>query len=364
MRAHTTGSLAQLVGAELIGRPDLTITAIEIVERAGPGMMTFIRSRAFAERWSACRASAALVTRGVDVPGHDPATRALLVVPQADPALIKVLSAFAPAEHRPPPGVHPTAVVDPSARLGAGVAVGPLCVIGPGTTIGDGAVLTTHVTIARDVRIGRATVLHAHVVIQDRCVIGDACLIHPGVVIGADGFGFIPAPDGRGVIKIPHIGTVEVGDAVEIGANTCIDRAKFGATVIGAACKIDNLVQIGHGVQMGRACLVCGGSGIGGSATIGDGAILGGQVGVGDNVSIGAMSRLGAQSGAVRDIPAHGTALGMPAIDSDVYARGYAVFQKLPDLMRRLRAVERALRLAECDSADDPPHPHRAGSPG
>lgn len=339
---HTTGSLARLVQAEIVGRADLPISGVETVERAREGMLTFIRSRAFAERWASCGASAALVSRGVGVPGHDPARRALLVVPDADAAMIRVLAALAPGEHHPPPGVHPSAIVDPSARIGAGAAVGPLCVVGPGAAVGENAVLTARVTLGRDTRVGRGTVLHAGVVIQDRCSVGDGCLLHPGVIIGADGFGFLPAPEGRGVVKIPHIGTVEIGHGVEIGANSCVDRAKFGATRIGDGTKIDNLVQVGHGVQIGRACLICAQCGIAGSVVIEDGVVLAGHVGVADNVRIGAGAQVGAKAGVHKDVPPGTRAMGYPAFEAGAFAKSHAVFQRLPEIARLARALERA----------------------
>ncbi|MEX2218462.1 MAG: UDP-3-O-(3-hydroxymyristoyl)glucosamine N-acyltransferase, partial [Phycisphaerales bacterium] len=255
---HTTGSLARALGATLVGRDDLPLAGIDSVDRAGPGSLTFIRTAAFAAQWARSRASAALVTRGVEVPGHDPAARALLVVESADLALVKALALFAPEAQRGTPGVHPSAVVDPAARVDPSASVGPCCVVGAGAVIGAGVRLISGVSVGRGATIGDGSVLHHGVYVGERCVLGRRCVLWPGVVVGADGFGYMPDPSGRGVLKYPHIGTVEIGDEVEVGANTCIDRAKFAATVIGDGTKIDNLCQIGHNVRVGRACLICG----------------------------------------------------------------------------------------------------------
>jgi len=251
---HTTGSIAASLPAELIGPSDIGIRGVESVDAADPGELTFIRSTRFAHKWATSRASAALVTRGVEVHGHDPSKRALLIVDNADLAMISILRLFAPRSAGLKPGVHPTAIVDPSARIGQGVHIGPWCSVGPGAVIGDGCVLFSSVTIGEEVSVGAITRLHPGVRVLDRCTIGAACELWPNVVIGADGFGYVPSPDRRGLLKVPHIGTVEIGDGVDIGACTCVDRGKFGATVIGAGTKIDNHVQIGHNTRIGRGC--------------------------------------------------------------------------------------------------------------
>jgi UDP-3-O-[3-hydroxymyristoyl] glucosamine N-acyltransferase len=206
--------------------------------------------------------------------------------------------------HVPNQGIHPTALIDPAAELGPGVVVGPYCVIGPGTKVGAGSILHTRVTLGAHVVLGPMSILHAGVVIYDRCTIGAKAIFHSNVVIGADGFGYVPDPLGRGLIKVPHIGTVEIGNGVEIGACSCVDRGKFGATVIGDGTKIDNLVQVGHNVRMGRGCVVCGMCGIGGSVVMEDGVILAGHVGVADGKRIGRKATISAKSGVMDDVPA------------------------------------------------------------
>lgn len=336
--ALTVGALAEALRAEILGDPgDARITHVEAVERAGPGAITFIRSARFAKDWPACGASAAVVSRGVTLPpGGDP-SRSVLLVDDADRAMVRVLEMLAPQVLATPPGVHPDATVSASARLGAGVAVGPRAVIGHDSAVGEGTVLGAGVVIGRGVTIGRRCVLHPGVVVQDRCVIGDSCIIHPNATIGGDGFGYAASEDGRGVLKIPHIGTVRIGDHVEIGAGTTIDRAKFGATTVGSGTKIDNLVQVGHNCVIGRGCIICGQCGLSGSVTLGDGVQLGGGVGVADHARLGDGARVAASSGVLSDIPAGETWGGTPAVPLRDALRNAAALRNIADTLRDLR---------------------------
>ncbi len=350
---HTTGSIAAYLnarlgaggGAELIGRADLPVTHLDRIEQAGVGALTFIRSSSFASRWTASRATAALVTRGVNASGHG-ADRALIIVPDADLALNDVLELFAPAPEKPAPGVHPAAAVDPSAALAEGASVGPHSVVGAGARIGPGSVLGAGVYIGRDASIGAGCTLHPRVTVLDRCVVGDGSILHAGVVLGADGFGYRPSPDGRGVRKIPHIGNVVIGRGVEIGANACVDRAKFGSTLIGDGTKIDNLVHIGHGCVIGRCCLIAAQAGISGSVTMGDGVQMGGQVGVADNLNIAPGTRLAGQSGVISDI-GPGEFIGVPPIPVREFFKMHATLKRLTEQRAAERRGDTTARRAE-----------------
>jgi UDP-3-O-[3-hydroxymyristoyl] glucosamine N-acyltransferase len=344
---RTTGSIAASIGAELIGPSDLTITGVDSLEHAGPSSLTFIRSGKYASRWAASDAAAALVTRGIVVEGHDPTRRALLIVDNADAAMIVLLRLFTPAKPRPMPGVHPTAIVDPTAIIGQGVHVGAYCCIGAGTTVGDGAVLWPQVFLGDNVSIGAITTLHTGVKVLDGCTVGSACALWPNVVIGADGFGYIAAPDGRGLLKIPHVGGVTIGDGVEIGAGSCVDRGKFGQTTIGDGTKIDNLVQIGHNVRIGRGCIVCGMTGLAGSVTLGDGVVLAGGVGITDNVTIGSRATVTAKSAVMCSIPPGQVWFGYPARPHLEHKRAIALMYKLPALNRAVRAIQQRLGMTE-----------------
>jgi len=328
--------------AELIGPSNLSITGVDSIDAAGPGAITFIRSGRFAARWADSHASAAVVTRGISVGGHDPTKRALLIVDNADLAMVSLLKLFSPPRTRYAPGVHPTAIVDRSATIGQGAHVGPHCVVGADAVIGDGTVLVSNVHVGAEVSVGAISTLHPGVVILERCSIGSACILWPNVVIGADGFGYVPAADRRGLIKVPHIGHVVVGDGVEIGANSCIDRGKFGPTTIGAGTKIDNHVQIGHNVQVGRSCIICGVVGIGGSAIIGDGVTVAGHVGISDGITVGAGATIAAKAGVISDVPPGETWFGTPAGPHKEQMRNFAALRKLSDHMRKLKKLEKA----------------------
>ncbi len=347
--------LAQILGARLDGPPDVVITDVAGIDKARSGALTFVRSARFAKLWAESKASAAVVTNGIDVPGHDPSARALLHVNDADLAMVKLLEMAAQTlpQHTPEAGVHPTAVVDSTAKIGSGARIGANSVVGPRSVIGDGAVIMPSVTIGADVSIGAQTVLNPGVVVYDRCTIGPRCILHAHVSIGADGFGFRPDPSGRGLIKVPHVGTVEIGSDVEIGANSCVDRGKFGPTTIGDGTKIDNLVQIAHNCRIGRSVIICGVTGIGGSVVIGDGVVIAGCCGVADNLTIGAGARLGAKTGLLEDVPAGQTWTGLPAAPHSQQMRSWAAVRKLPEVLRALKrgggAVGKAVEMHRRD---------------
>ena len=327
----TTGAIAQLLGARLIGRDDLVLTGVDALDDAGPTTLTFIRAVRFAKAWGASRAGAALVSEELEgqVEGHDPATRALLLVPDADLALGSLIEQFVPPPAAIVPGVHPTAVIAPGAQIDAGARIGPHCVVGPGSRVARGCDLRAGVTVGEQASIGEGTVLHDRVIVGDRCIIGSKCALWPGVIIGTDGFAYRPGPSG--LVKVPHHGNVVIEDHVEIGANSTIDRARFGSTRIGAGTKIDNLVQVGHNCRIGRHVVICGCAGIAGSVTIGDGVMIGGGAGVGDNLSIGAGAKLAARSAAMRDIPAGESWIGAPAMPHRLWARTEIALKRLAE---------------------------------
>ncbi len=307
----TSGELAEHLGAELVGDPGVRVRGVEAIEHAGPEHLTFIRDGKNASGWATSRAGAAIVTRGVETPARDGG--AILYVDDADRAMITLLEQATPPHSRPDEGTHPSAVIDPSATLGVGVRIGPGVWVGPGASVGDAVILHAGVWVGANAKIGAGSDLRSSVVIEDRCEIGRGVMIHPNTVIGADGFGYRPSDDGRSIVKIPHAGWVEIGDGVEIGACTTIDRGKFGPTRIGAGTKIDNQVQIGHNCRIGRCCIICGTTGIAGSVEIGDGVTLGGGVRIRDNVSRSVPAQRSAGgSGLGGDMPGGATWLGTP----------------------------------------------------
>lgn len=342
----TTGELAARLGAELDGPTSLPVAGVEAIERAGPTDLTFIRSGVFAQAWATSRAMAALVSRSVEVPGHDARTRALLRVEDADLALISILELLAPEPPRRA-GIHPTAWVDPQASVDPSASIGPMCVVGPGVVVGRDATLLSRVTMAAGARVGDRTIIHPGCVVQERCSIGRDCILHPNVVIGADGFGFRPSPNG--IRKVPHVGTVEVGDLVEIGACSCIDRAKLGATVIGDDTKIDNLVQIAHNARIGRSCLICGNVGIAGSVVVEDQVVIGAGAGISDGVTIGKGARIGGFAGVIESVPPGESWLGYRAGPAKRERANLVALADLAEHVRLLRKLEQRL------DALDPP---------
>lgn len=331
--------LAERLGAEIRGAGGVALTHIAGIDDAGPDALTFIRDARYAARWAGSRAGAAIVTRGLEA-GLDPGVaRALLIVDDADMALVRLLEVITPPHAAPDAGVHPSAVVDPTATLAGGVRIGPHVSVGPGSRVGGGTVLCAGVRIGAGVTIGEACDLRSGVVIEDRCTLGDRVVIHPNTVIGADGFGYRPGPTGP--VKIPHAGAVAIGDDVEIGAGTAIDRGKLADTRIGAGTKIDNLVQIGHNCEIGRGCILCGQVALAGSVRVGDFVTLGGGVGVRDNVRIGARAKVGARSGVMADIPEDAEWVGAPAAPYRDTLRSYAAVRSLPETLKR---IDRALK--------------------
>ena len=337
----TAAAIAELVGGRVEGNPDVVVSGLAGVDEAGPQSLTFFRSAKFGKAWASSKAPAALVGETLEIAGHDPATRALIRVADADLAMIKVLAAFLPPMHGPAIGIHPTAIVDPAAQISPSARIGPMCVIGPHTRIGEHTTLIAHVTIGASATVGPGCTLHPGVVIYDRCELGAQVILHGNTTIGADGFGYRPDPQGRGLIKIPHIGTVKIGNGVEIGAGTCVDRGKFGATVIGDGTKIDNLCQIGHNARIGRVVVICGGAGVGGSAIIGDGVILAGHVGVSDGLTVGTKAVILAKSGVTTNVPAGETWFGTPAGPHKDQMRAFAALRKLSGHLRRFKRLER-----------------------
>jgi len=338
----TSGELASMVGGTLVGPGDLGLTGIDVLDRAGPAQLSFLRDAQYAPKLKRSRCGAVLVSRRVfedsDAAAADNHSRAMIFVDDADLALITLLEKLTPPPAHPV-GIHARATVDPSAHIGEGVAIGPNAVVGAQSTIDAGAIIYPGVVIGTQVSIGERSIVYANVTIQDRCVIGSRCNVHSGVVIGTDGFGYRPDAGGNGLIKIPHAGNVIIGDDVEIGANTCIDRAKFGATLVGDGTKIDNHVQIGHGCRIGTSCILCGGAALAGSVTLGDGVTLAGEAAVADNNTLGAGATLGARSGLFSDIPAGKTWFGYPARPATRAFRSIASLDQLPELVRKVRRI-------------------------
>ncbi|GAA0871715.1 UDP-3-O-(3-hydroxymyristoyl)glucosamine N-acyltransferase [Gangjinia marincola] len=323
----TLQQLNELLEGEIIGSTDVNISGIGDIENATEGQLTFIRNRKYARYWENSSASIGIAAKNLSLTPKD--NQAIIKVDQVDLSMIKILNALAP---KPPVfdmDVHPSAVVDKSAIISEGAKIGAGCYIGKNVFIGKETILYPNVTLLDDVMIGHQTTIWSGAVVREQCVIGDACIIHSNASIGADGFGFVPSPDGRGLVKMPHIGNVIIGNGVEIGANSCVDRAKFGSTVLGDGTKIDNLVQIGHNSILGRSCVMAGNSGLAGSVTLGDGVMIGGSASIKDHTTIHSGATVGAGSGVMADVEAGKTVLGYPATDARDMLKQWVALRKL-----------------------------------
>jgi UDP-3-O-[3-hydroxymyristoyl] glucosamine N-acyltransferase len=313
------------------GVPDTEITGLNGIEQAGPGELTFVSNPKYAAAARSTRASAVIVAE--DFPAIATAT-----LRAKDPYLsfAHALELF----HKPlryAPGVHATAVVHATAKIGKHAHIGPYVVIDEHVEIGAHAVLLAHVVIYRGVNIGDNFFAHAHSVVRENCVIGSNVLLHNGVVVGSDGFGFAKTHEGHWY-KIPQPAPVVIEDDVEIQANSCIDRASVGETRLGRGVKVDNLVQVGHGSQVGEDALLCSQVGLGGSTEIGNRVILTGQVGVVGHCKVGEAAIVTPQSGVANDIAAGALVSGAPAVDHKLWLKYSAVLPKLPEIARAVRA--------------------------
>jgi len=313
---------------------DLEISAVNAIERAEPGQLTFVHNPKYAGAAKTTRASAVIVDENFPA-----LATGMLRTKNPHLAWAKAVALF----YRAPsyaPGIHPTAVVHPTARIGKGVHLGPYVVIDQDVVIGDNAVLLAHVTIYRGARIGNNFFAHAHATVREFCQLGNNVLLQNGVIIGSDGFGFAKDDSGHW-FKIVQSGTVLVGDDVEIQAGSCLDRASIGRTTIARGVKIDNLVQVGHASTIGEDTLLCAQVGLAGSTEVGKNVILAGQVGVAGHCKIGDGAIATAQSGIPNDVPAGTMVSGYPAIENRLWLRCSAVFNKLPELAKAVRKREK-----------------------
>ncbi len=327
MKSFSIKNITSLVNGTLINSINQEITGLETVTNATTGQATFIGHKKFAKSFETTKASVVIVTEGIELVNNP--TCAQIKVANADLAMAKLLEAFSPEAPSFTTNISPTAVIDNTATIGKNVKIGAGCYVGKNTSIEDNVTLYPNSTVFDDCKIGAHTTIWSGVVIRERTIVGQHCIFHNNVSIGADGFGYRPSDDGRGLVKIPHIGNVVIGNHVEIGANSCVDRAKFSSTIIGDGCKIDNLVQIAHNCILGRSCIMAGSSGLAGSVTLGDGVIIGGSASIKDHTTIHSGAVVGAGSGVVGDVAAGKTVLGYPATDAKQMMKQWVALRKL-----------------------------------
>lgn len=339
-QTKTVQQLADYLGGTVRGDASFKINGLAPLEAATSDKITFLANPKYASKVAETGAGAVLMAPGAETYGRT-------VIEVANPylAFAKLLTLFYVKPH-PAIGVSPEASVGKKVSLGEGISIYPKAVIGDNVTIGDRCVIHAGAVIYAGVTIGEGTVIHANVTVRERCHIGKRCVIQPGAVIGSDGFGY--APDGAGYYPIPQIGIVVLDDDVEIGANSCIDRAALETTHIRRGTKLDNLVQIAHNCQIGEDCMIVSQVGISGSSKIGNHVTLAGQVGVAGHLTIGDNVMVGAQSGIPGSLPANAGYSGSPAMPHKDWLKAMAIVPRLPELRKTVSALEK--RIIELES--------------
>ncbi len=327
MKLYTIQEINAILKGKLVGSTTNKINGPEELQKASVHQISFIGSQKYVHLWKSSKACAAIVNENLKIEPEE--NRALIKVKNADLAMAKLLEVFNPGPPQLDVDIHPTAVIHESAKIGEGSKIGANCYIGKNVVLGEAVILYPNVNIFDETKIGNQTVIWSGTVIRERSEIGSNCIFHTNVSIGADGFGYRPSDDGRGLVKIPQIGNVIIGNDVEIGANSTIDRAKFSSTIIGDGCKIDNLVQIAHNCVLGRSCIMAGSSGLAGSVTLGDGVIIGGSSSIKDHLTIHSGAVVGGGSGVMSDVAAGKTVVGYPATDSRDMFRQWVALRKL-----------------------------------
>ena len=350
--------LAAMVDGEVEGDPEIRITGVADLKGAGPEDITFLVRADRAELLQQCRAAAVLVPRAVSGAGRP-------VIRVGDPNLAAAVIHNWFMQPGPAPGsIHPRACIGEGCRIPASATIGPLAVVGDRVVLGERVRVGPGVVIGNDVTLGDDCCLFANVTIYERCRLGDRVIVHSGTVVGSDGFGY--ATDPRGChVKRPHVGVVEIEDDVEIGANVTIDRATFGRTLVRRGTKIDNLVQIGHNVEVGENNLLVAQVGIAGSAVLGRNVVVGGQVGIKGHVHLGDFAMIAAKSGVHGNLKAKAVVSGVPAIDHQEWLKASALFARLPRLQKELRTLRRRVEdlareagvAAPAENRDNPEKP-------
>lgn len=332
----TVGEIATLVGGQVSGDPSVLITGVNGIVEAGAGDLCFIRNAQYLPQLAESRAAAVLIQeapQNLAIPA--------ILVSKPDLAFGMVLKHCETQQLRHPSGIHAAAVIDPTATLGHNVAVGACAIVEADACLGDGVVVYPGAYIGRAVRVGAGSIIYPNVSIREETEIGSRCIIHAGAALGSDGFGYVPM-DGTWM-KIPQVGRVVLEDDVEIGSCTSIDRATFGETRIGKGTKIDNLVQIGHNVRIGEHCALAGMVGVAGSATLDDGVQVGASAGIKGHLTVGKLATVAARSGVVRSVEPGSIVSGFPAIDHQEERRVMVAQRRVPELIRRVRLLEREL---------------------
>lgn len=336
--------IAQITGAQAAGNTQVTITRLCALDNAQEGGICYVTSLDKPDLLAQLKASAVILPLTAQEK-QLPFSGAILYAKDPEWAFVLLLKHIDAARPKHTPGIHPTAVISPKAKLGQNVSVGAYSIIEDDATVGDNTVIFPQCYIGKNVAVGKNCYIYPQVVIREDCVLKDNVILQPGARIGADGFGFT-FHDGRHQ-KIPQVGNVVLGNDVEIQANTCVDRAKISSTVIGDNTKLDNLVQVGHNVRIGQSSICCAQVGIAGTTDIGNGVILAGQVGLAGHMKVGDRAQIGAQSGVMGDVPAGQTYFGFPAMPQKEAFRQMAIVAKLPEIYKEFKQFKKELQATQ-----------------
>ncbi len=340
----TARDIAQLLEGEVVGDGTIPITGIAKIEDAGKGALSFIANPKYEKYLETTAASAVLVNSSIDLKKYSKLPPAVIKLADPYSSFVIVIEKFIPRKKDIEPGIHPAAVVHPSATIGKNVSIGPCTVVGERTTIGENATIHPHVVIGRDVKIGSDCTFYPHVTIREECVIGNRVIIQPGAVIGGDGFGFAPRND-KTYKKIPQLGIVIIEDDVEIQANTCVDRATLGDTRIKRGAKIDNLVQIAHNLVVGEDTVIAGLTGIAGSTKIGDRNMIGGGVSITGHIATAEEVKIVGASAVTKSLDKPGQVYaGYPAKEAMKWRRTEGAIRQLPELLLEIEQLKVTLR--------------------
>jgi UDP-3-O-[3-hydroxymyristoyl] glucosamine N-acyltransferase len=334
----TASVIAGFLKGEIEGNPEVKVNTIAKIEEGREGALSFLANPKYEHYIYTTNSSIVLVNKSFVPTGEIKAT--LIRVDNAYESFASLLRLVDQARPRKK-GIHPTAIIEPSATVGSEVYIGPYAYIGENCHIGDGCSLYPNVYIGDNTRVGSKSVLYPGVKVYHECILGEGCIIHAGSVIGSDGFGFAPQSENE-YMKIPQLGNVILEDNVEIGANVTIDRATMGSTIIRKGVKLDNLIQIGHNVEVGDNTVMAAQTGIAGSTKIGKNCMFGGQVGIAGHIKIAAGTKIGAQAGILSEIKEENTAIiGSPAIDIRQFMKSSVLFRRLPDIKAKLDTLEK-----------------------
>jgi UDP-3-O-[3-hydroxymyristoyl] glucosamine N-acyltransferase len=336
----TLKEIAEFLGGEVVGDEDIVITGVSGIKEARQGDITFLANPKYLPLLDTTLASAIITSRGIKT-----ADKPIIRTENPSLAFAKMVSLVEPQDINHPKGIHPTAIIGKNVALGKNVAVGPYAVIEDNVSLGDNTIIYAGCYIGYNTEIGKDTLIYPNVSVRERVVIGQRVIIHSGTVIGSDGFGFATL-EGRHQ-KIPQIGSVVVGDDVEIGANVTIDRARFDKTVIGKGTKIDNLVQIAHNVIIGENSIIVAQAGISGSTVIGKGVTLAGQAGLVGHITVGDGAIVAAQAGVTKSVPANTLVSGYPAKPHNIAKRVNACIQNLPKLYDTVALLKKKIEELE-----------------